>query len=301
MLGVNAAAWWAVAGNSAAVGLLVARFSGDDSVGFTAGLSGLVLGGFLLILRDIANLSQQGSVTAPRQEVPSPRARGEDGSGPPERLSRHARRLSDYYARQYHDVRQAIDEGLLALTEARDIRKMLLELSEGAHDEILAVDHIDIENWYRIDLKHYLHCQLNRARRGVRVQRIRLFDPAELVDAYRRELLRAFLRMHEDAGADLVLCPMSEELREKFRNSMFFPRTGCLIVDKDDDLCSLRGAVGDGGFIETAEVSLGSDQPARSCVKDYQALLNEIKRSKLHEQVLRVLDEDDDDTGSLDI
>ena len=300
MRGVNAAAWFAVAGNAAAVGLLVARFSGDDAVGFTAGLSGLVLGGFLVILREIANLTQQGSATAFQQEALS-LARGDDRSGPPERLSRHARRLSDYYARQYHDVRQAIDEGLLALTEARDIRKMLLELSEGAHDEILAVDHIDIENWFRIDLKHYLHCQLNRARRGVRVQRIRLFDPAELVDAYRRELLRAFLRMHEDAGADLVLCPMSEELREKFRNSMFFPRTGCLIVDKDDDLCSLRGAVGDGGFIETAEVSLGSDQPARSCVKDYEALLSEIKRSKLHEQVIRVLDEDDDETGSLDL
>lgn len=299
---MNAAEWLAVAGNSAAAGLLVARLSGSDAVAFTTGLSVFVLGGFFLILRDLARITPSASgVAIPEEETRAPRARGGEDPDAPQHVSRQARRLGEYYARQYHDVRQAIEEGLLALTEARDIRKILVELSEGARDEILAVDHIKIENWYRIDLKHYLSCQLRRARRGVRVQRIRLFDPAELVDAYRRELLRGFLRMHQDAGADLVLCPMTDELQEKFRSSMFFPRTGCLIVDKDDDLCSLRGAVGDGGFIETAEVSLGSDQPARSCVKDYDALLSEIKRSGVHEQVLRVLEEDDGETGSLDV
>lgn len=211
----------------------------------------------------------------------------EDGAGRPSTAMRPHEALRDYFVRKHNELMASVEAGGLVIRGEADIRTIASLLSEHAKTEILALDTIPIEDWFRVDLMRYLQLQLDKAQGGIRVQRIRIFDPSELEDPDRRQLLRHFLAQHEEAGAELLLSPMTaRETEELARDQLGYQ----LIIDKDDDPISLRGIVGDSGRIELAELDLRFTDNVRIALQRYKDLLDSLRQQHLHEEVVQLLE-----------
>src|SRR3954466_10458312 len=96
---------------------------------------------------------------------------------------------------------------------------------------------------------------------GAAVERLRFIRAGQLDDPRQRNLLREFLRLHDEAGATLLLCPeeAAHELRTGFNSQMFM-----VLVDTDDNPTCLTGWLGEEGYIERSLVYLRELDPVRS-------------------------------------
>jgi|GEM_PF-2534037 len=200
--------------------------------------------------------------------------------GPPsgKDMSNVARRLWDLERGEFERRLTAIREGMVRVRNESEMVKLLVLLTESARQELKAVDHVDISEWFgNPTLNSYLHLQLNRAaREEVAVERIRLVSEEELNDVYRLRQLREFMKLHEDAFARLLLCPLrvAEDLETSFR-----PRMGLLLVDPKSEPTLLTGWVGQ-GMIERACLYV---QPT-TAMREYQAEYERLRRHVISRQ-----------------
>ncbi len=187
------------------------------------------------------------------------------GPAPPSKLGKLARRLWDLERKALALRLTAVRDGELGVRNDEEMVKLLVMLTETAEHELKAVDHVAISEWFGNPLlNEYLRLQLDRSRHGkVSLERIRLVTEDELADARRLKQLHEFVRLHDEASADLLLCPLqvAEDLRTSFR-----PRMGLLLVDPKTEPVLLTGWLGE-GLIERARVYT---QPTDT-LREYQA------------------------------
>jgi hypothetical protein len=189
-------------------------------------------------------------------------------------LGKLARRLWDFERNSAELRLTAIRDGELGVRNDEEMVKMLRILTETAEHELKAVDHVEISEWFgNPTLNAYLHLQLERAKRGeVFLERIRLVADEELADARRLKQLQEFVRLHDEASASLLLCPLqvAEDLHTSFR-----PRMGLLLVDPKTEPSLLTGWLGE-GLIERARVYTRPTEALREYQAEYVRLRSNV-------------------------
>jgi len=97
------------------------------------------------------------------------------------------------------------------------------------------------------------------------VERLRFIRRGQLDDPRQRSLLRQFVRLHDAAGATLLLCPeeAAHELRTGFDSRMFM-----VLVDIDACPACLTGWLGEEGYMERSLVYLRELDPVRTYSAD---------------------------------
>ncbi len=166
-----------------------------------------------------------------------------------------AQAMCDIESDSYHKRLNAIRHGALLIRSREEMLRFLGLLTSSAQQELQAVDRIDIEEWFNsVELSAYLKMQLGRCQSaGIKLERIRLVGSSELDDERGRDQLTEFIRMHDEASASLLLCPLrrAEEL-----DTPFYPKMGLLMMDARDvsvESVAVTGWIG-GGRIERAMV-----------------------------------------------
>jgi hypothetical protein len=129
-------------------------------------------------------------------------------------------------AEQDHQRRlAAIRGGIFSVSNQEEVLDLLLTLTRAAEQTLHAVDQTGLERWFgNARLQYYLEAQLQRARADkICVERLRFIRRGQLDDPRERSLLREFIRLHDQAGATLLLCPAeaAHELRTSFDSRMF--------------------------------------------------------------------------------
>lgn len=180
---------------------------------------------------------------------------------------------------------EGIREGSVTVRTRTETLVHLTVMTGEARHTLHAVDHISLDAWYSNPLlMEYLNLQLSMAEsRKVTLERIRFVRPEHLSDAATVERLLDFSARHEAAGARLLLCP---ELFGLELDTIFFPYTGCLIVDRDVRPACLLGQLGPEGYIETSSLHLRRLQRVQEACDDYDRLRDEIERNK-HDDAVR--------------
>jgi hypothetical protein len=102
--------------------------------------------------------------------------------------------------------------------------------------------------------------------------------------------LKQFLDLHENSGADLLLCPYEEGQR---LNSGFFPRMGFQLIDKEDDLACVTSWLNDDGYIERSDLYLNEHPRVEECYNGFLWLQDQIRRGGLHREVTDKLNDSD--------
>ncbi len=201
---------------------------------------------------------------------------------------------------------RAIHDGEMTLHSQDEAVRFFRLLSDYATQRIYAVDFISIKQWRENRrLYDYLDAQLASASRavaagaasdGVQLERIRLVAVEEdLKDPVRRGLLRQFVTKHDQAGARLWLCPRDED---GYGGTLFYRRTGCVLVDSGDHAACVTATLDKRGAIERAVVYLKATERVRECERDFRKLVDHIDADhldeKLREQVFEPKDDDED-------
>lgn len=169
----------------------------------------------------------------------------------------------------------SIQEGSLRIRNEEEMLELLLLLTKSARHELRAVDHIAIWEWFdNPTLNEYLRLQLGRcAAEEIRLERIRLVAEEELESPRHRDQLAEFIKLHDDAAAELFLCPiaLAEEMRTQFR-----PRMGLLFADPETEPVAITGWVGE-GLIERAMAYTRETESLRELRDDYTRLGTGVK------------------------
>ncbi len=205
------------------------------------------------------------------------------GPTPPRDLGKLAQRMWEYELDTLQTRLTAIRDGQLGVRSDEEMVRMLVMLTESAEHELKAVDHVEISEWFgNPTLNQYLHLQLDRSRsREISLERIRLVADDELADARRLKQLHEFVRLHDEAKANLLLCPLqvAEDLQTSFR-----PRMGLLLADPKTEPTLLTGWIGE-GRIERARIYTKSTVS----LSEYQAEYVKLRSSVTsHERDRRV-------------
>lgn len=156
----------------------------------------------------------------------------------------------------------AIRSGIFTVSNQEEMLELLLTMTQAAQHTLHAVDRTDLEGWFgNAHMQHYLEAQLERAREGrLRVERVRFIRRDRLEEPRQRNLLREFIRLHEEAHATLLLCPEdTTALRTGFDSRMFM-----VLVDAETTPACLTGWLGESGYIERSLVYLRDLDPVRT-------------------------------------
>jgi hypothetical protein len=175
----------------------------------------------------------------------------------------------------HHERIQSLRDGTVTIHDQQTAVDFFAKATRAARHSLAAVDHIALTQWFRNPrLKECLETQMELAARGtIRVQRIRFVTPNQIDDAGDRQLLREFVRMHDEAGAVLLLCP---EDNARTLDTGFFPRTGMVMTDIDARPTCVIARLSDTGYLETASLYLRALAPVRTLHKDFERLCREI-------------------------
>ena len=197
-------------------------------------------------------------------------------------------------AEQDHQRRlAAIHGGIFSVSNQEEVLELLLTITRVARHSLHAVDQTDLERWFgNARLQYYLDAQLERSRAdGIRVQRLRFVRRGQLDDARQRSLLREFIRLHDAAGATLLLCPeeVAHELRTSFDSRMFM-----VLVDIDTGPACLTGWLGEEGYIERSLVYLRELDPVRTAYADMLRVGEHVVLNRCNESVRELLDAHED-------
>ncbi|MEA2156576.1 MAG: hypothetical protein QOE11_2716 [Solirubrobacteraceae bacterium] len=193
----------------------------------------------------------------------------------------HQRRLS------------AIRGGVFSVSNQEEMLDLLLTMTQAARHSIHAVDRTDLERWFgNARMQHYLDAQLERARAGtIRVERLRFIRRERLLAPRERNLLREFIRLHDEAGATLLLCPEDPEsgLQTGFDSRMFM-----VLVDVDSTPACLTAWLGESGYIERSLVYLRDLDPVRTHHADMLRVKEHVTLNRFNESIRAYLAGHDD-------
>jgi hypothetical protein len=172
-------------------------------------------------------------------------------------------------------VHDALASGSMVVSGTAKTIAYLRLLTQEATHTMHAVDHVDPARWLTDPhLAEYLKFQLGRVRdEGVALERIRIVSTEHLENRESREALASLIRLHESAGATILLCP---EAGARELGTDFFPAKGALIVDRDDKAACLTGRLGSQGFIENGTIHFKLVGPGRTTVDDYRRIADRI-------------------------
>ncbi|MEA2195579.1 MAG: hypothetical protein QOG42_2013 [Solirubrobacteraceae bacterium] len=188
---------------------------------------------------------------------------------------------------------EAIRGGIFAVSNQEEVLELLLTMTQVAQHSLHAVDQTDLERWFgNARLRYYLEAQLERARADrISVQRLRFIRHGALDDARERVLLREFIRLHDEAGATLALCPAdaAHELGTGFDARMFM-----VIVDIETAPACLTAQLGELGYIERSLVYLRELDPVRTHYADLLRVREHARRMHYDESVRALLVRHDD-------
>ncbi len=203
-------------------------------------------------------------------------------------------------AEQDHQRRlAAIRGGIFSVSNQEEVLDLLLTITRLAEHTLHAVDQTGLERWFgNARLQHYLDAQLERARADkIRVERLRFIRRGQLDDPRERSLLREFIRLHEQAGATLLLCPAeaAHELRTSFDSRMFMA-----LVDIGEHPACLTGWLGEEGYIERSLLYLRELDPVRTHYADLLRLKDHINHCHYDQTIREILDSHDEDAESGD-
>lgn len=194
------------------------------------------------------------------------------------------------WAKADEDHRQrlaAIRSGIFSVSNQEEVFELLRTITGVARRSIHAVDQTDLERWFgNASLQYYLDAQLERSEADkIHVERLRFIRRGQLGNARQRALLREFIRLHDEAGATLVLCPeeAAHELRTSFDARMFM-----VLVDIDEKPACLTAWLGEEGYIERSLIYLRELDPVRAHYAD-MCRVREHVRQRLYDQRVREL------------
>jgi len=187
----------------------------------------------------------------------------------------------------------AIRGGIFSVSNQEEMLELLLTITQAATQSLHAVDRTDLERWFgNARMQSYLDAQLERARSGaIRVERLRFISRGRLEEPLQRNLLREFIRLHEEAGATLLLYPddAGAGLQTGFDARMFM-----VLVDIDLVPACLTGWLGESGYIERSLVYLRDLDPVRAHYADLQRAKEHVKLHRYNESIRGFLDTHDD-------
>ncbi len=193
----------------------------------------------------------------------------------------------------HHRRLAAIRSGIFSVSNQEEALELLLTITRVARHSLHAVDQTDLERWFgNPRLQYYLDAQLERSRADrLQVQRLRFIRHGQLGDPRQRSLLREFMRLHDEAGATLLLCPeeAANELRTGFDSRMFM-----VLVDIDDSPACLTGWLGEEGYIERSLVYLRELDPVRSHYADMQRVTEHLSVNHYDDSIRGLLASHDD-------
>ena len=197
-------------------------------------------------------------------------------------------------AEQDHQRRlAAIRGGIFSVSNQEEVLELLLTITQVAQHSLHAVDQTDLERWFgNARLQYYLDAQLDRARAdSISVERLRFVRRGQLDGARQRSLLREFIRLHDEAGATLLLCPAdaAHELRTGFDTRMFM-----VIVDIDTTPACLTAQLGELGYIERSLVYLRALDPVRAHYADLLRVKEHVRLNHYNESIRELLAGHDD-------
>lgn len=183
----------------------------------------------------------------------------------------------------------AIRGGVFSVSDQEEVLELLLTITRVAEHSLHAVDQTGLERWFgNARLQYYLDAQLERARADkIRVERLRFVHREQLDDPRERSLLREFIRLHEEAGATLLLCPAeaARELRTSFDARMFMA-----LVDIDEHPACLTGWLGEEGSIERSLLYLRDLHPVRTHYTDMLRITEQVHHHRYTESIRAILD-----------
>jgi hypothetical protein len=198
-------------------------------------------------------------------------------------------------AEQEHQRRlAAIRGGIFSVSNQEEMLDLLLTMTQTARDSLHAVDRADLEGWFgNARMQHYLGAQLARARAGtIHVERLRFIRRERLEEPRERNLLREFIRLHDEAGATLLLCP---EDRTSSVQMGFEARMFMVLVDVDSRPACLTGWLGDSGYLERSLVYLRDLDPVRNHFADMRRVKEHVILSRFNESIRAFLAAHDGD------
>ncbi|MGH2841485.1 MAG: hypothetical protein ACRDKY_11755 [Solirubrobacteraceae bacterium] len=197
-------------------------------------------------------------------------------------------------AEQDHQRRLgAIRGGIFSVSNQEEVLELLLTITQVAQHSLRAVDQTDLERWFgNARLQYYLDAQLDRARADkISVERLRFVRRGQLDDARQRSLLREFIRLHDDAGATLLLCPEDSvhELRTGFDARMFM-----VLVDIETTPACITAQLGEQGYVERSLVYLRELDPVRTLFADMLRVKEHVRLNHYNEAIRDLLASHDD-------
>lgn len=187
----------------------------------------------------------------------------------------------------------AIHGGIFSVSNQEEVLELLATITRVAQHSLHAVDQTDLERWFgNARLQYYLDAQLERSRADrIAVERLRFIRRGQLDDPRQRSLLREFIRLHDAAGATLMLCPeeAAHELRTGFDARMFM-----VLADVDASPACLTGWLGEEGYIERSLVYLRELDPVRSYYADLLRVKEHVRLNHCNESFRELLAAHDD-------
>jgi hypothetical protein len=230
------------------------------------GGGGLSVNGFRLHLEpDVYRRLADGFKQLAAEEV-------DDSSPGDHDLSPIANSLITMEKKAYEERRTHIRQGVLKLLDEKQMFEVLVKTVEEAQREFIAVDHVDVSEWFVSPRLHqYLRVQLGLvANKVLRGERLRLVTTAELeAGGRRREQLDMLIKLHKDAGASLLLC--HADAIPKLELS-FSAHVGLLVVDADTATpTAITGKLG-AGTIGRAMVYLRKTDEVLQFLEEYERL-----------------------------
>ena len=180
---------------------------------------------------------------------------------------------------EQQDRLNAIQEGTVLLRDQDEMLELLVRITNAAESTLHALDQTALERWFTDPrLERYVHAQLERARGGeVRVERLRVVRQADLDEPRLRNLLREFVRLHEEAGATLLLCH-ENDLRGLNTSFLRGPnpdtadRTIMVLADSETRPTSLVSELDDDGYVMQSTLYLRSLTQIRRYYRDLKRI-----------------------------
>ena len=193
-----------------------------------------------------------------------------------------------------HDRRlMAIRGGIFSVNNQEEMLELLLTMTQAARRTLHAVDRTDLQRWFgNARMQSYLDAQLDRATDGeILVERLRFIRPSSLDEPLQRNLLREFIRLHDEAGASLLLYPVGErsDLETGFDARMFM-----VLVDVETAPACLTGWLGETGYIERSLVYLRDLEPVRKHYADMLRVKEHVRLHRYNERIRTFLGAHDD-------
>jgi hypothetical protein len=209
------------------------------------------------------------------------------GLSEPENLSPVATTLWNQTLEEQLDRLTAIQEGVVPVRDQDEMLDLFVKLTHDAESSLHAVDQTSLERWFTDRrLRRYLDAQLQRAQSGeVRVTRLRVVRQDDLSEARQRNLLREFITLHENAGAQLVL---SHEDELRGLNTSFLrgrhpeDRLILAIIDYSTRPACLSGELDEEGYVKQSILYLRSLAQVRRYYADLQTVLEDITYREKH-------------------